>query len=71
MIDANISSSCEGMSIQDLNFSNDEKSPIVDEGCGGSNDQFRVDIDCEVDSKIGMTFDTTKEAYDFYNSYAR
>jgi len=37
-MDATISSSCEGMSIQDLNFSDDEKSPIVDEGCGVSND---------------------------------
>ncbi|XP_052203950.1 protein FAR1-RELATED SEQUENCE 5-like [Diospyros lotus] len=70
-MDANITSSCEGMSIQDLNFSDDEKSPIVDEGYGVSNDQFEEDINCEVDPKIGMTFDTTKEAYDFYNTYAR
>ena len=59
------------MSNQDLDFSDDEKSPIVDEGCGGSNDQFKINIDREVDSKIGITFDTTKEIYDFYNRYAR
>lgn len=50
-MDANITSSCEGMSIEDLNFSDDENSPIVDEGYGVSNDQFEEDINCEVDSK--------------------
>ena len=34
-MNANISGSGEEMSNQDLDFSDDEKSSIVDEGCGG------------------------------------
>ena len=51
-MEANISSSYEGMNIQDLGFNDNEKSPVVDEGCGGSNNQFEEDIDCEVNPKI-------------------
>jgi len=43
-INAIISSFDEEMSNQDLDFSDDEKSPVVDEGCGDSNDQFKVDM---------------------------
>jgi len=37
-MNANISSSGEEMINQDLDFSDDEKSLVVEEGCGGSND---------------------------------
>ncbi|KAL2545452.1 Uncharacterized protein Fot_14685 [Forsythia ovata] len=50
------------ISIRDLNFSDDEKSPIVVEGCGGSNNKFEEDITKD-SLKLEMTNHLAQDCY--------
>ena len=37
----------------------------------GSNIKFYLDVPVELKPKLGMWFNNEKDAYDFYNAYAR
>ncbi|XP_075648610.1 protein FAR1-RELATED SEQUENCE 5-like [Castanea sativa] len=75
MSDSNYHTKTDSQSVRKLNFE-DEDSPLViveqpEPISIDSNDKIHANVEEEVIPKLGIEFETEKDAYDFYNSYAR